>query len=260
MLGGIGGRRRRGQQRMRWLDGITDSMDVSLSELREMVMDREAWRAAIHGVAKSRTWLSDWTELNPNLSIPLPLLYMLLFSCSVMSDSLQPHGLQRTRLPRPSLCPRVCSNSCLLSWWCHPTISSSLALFSFGLQSFPASASFPMSWLFTSGGQSIRASASASVLPMNTQGWFPSGLTGLIFLLSKRLSGVFSSSTIWRHQFFSAQPSLWFNSHICTWLLEKIIAWTIRTFVSKVMSLLLNMLSRWFIAFLPSKHLWTSWL
>ena len=178
-----------------------------------------------------------------------------------MSDSLQPHRPQHDRLPCPSLCPRVCSNSCLLSWWCHPTISSSLALFSFGLQSFPASASFPMSWLFTSGGQSIRASVSASVLPMNTQGWFPSGLTGLIFLLSKRLSGVFSSSTIWRHQFFSAQPSLWFNSHICTWLLEKIIAWTIRTFVSKVMSLLFNMLSRFVITFFPrSKYLLISWL
>ena len=118
--------------------------------------------------------------------------------------------------PSPSL--RVCSNSCLLSRWCHPTISPSVSLFSFCPQSFPASGSFPISWLFTSGGQSIRASASASVLPMNIQGSFPLGLTGLISLLSKGLSRAFS--TIWKHQFFSTQPSLWSNSHIHTRLLK----------------------------------------
>ena len=97
-----------------------------------------------------------------------------------MSDSLKPHGLQCARFPCPSLCPGVCSDSCPLSRWCHLTISSSATLFSFCLQSFPASGSFPMSQLFTSGGQSIGVSASASVLPMNIQGWVPLGLTSLI--------------------------------------------------------------------------------
>ena len=126
-----------------------------------------------------------------------------------------------TRAPQGSLSftIRVRSNSWPLSQWCYLTISSSAALFSFCLQSFPASGSLPMSQLFTSGGQSI--GASASVLPMNIQGWFPLGLTGLIFLQSKRLSRVFSSTTIRKHQFFSTQPSLWSNSHIRTWLWVK---------------------------------------
>ena len=145
----------------------------------------------------------------------------LLFNCSVVSDSLQPHGLQHTRLPCPSPSPSVYPNSCPLSWWCHPTTSSSIAPFSSCPQSFPASGSFPMSWLYTSGGQSIGASASTSVLPMNMQGWFPLGLTGFISLLSKGLSRVFSSTTVWKHQFFGAQPSLQSNSHTHTWLLEK---------------------------------------
>ena len=114
--------------------------------------------------------------------------------------------LQHARLPSPSSSPRVCSNSCPLSQWCHPTISSSVAPFSSCLQSFLASESLSMSQLFTSGGQSIGASASASVLPMNIQGWFPLVLTGLISLLSKRLSRIFSSTTIWRQQLFSTQP------------------------------------------------------
>ena len=99
--------------------------------------------------------------------------------------------------------------------------SSSATPFSFCLQPFPASGSFPVSWLFTSGGQSIGTSASASILPMNIQGWFPLGLSGLICLLSKGISRVFSNITIWKHQFFGTQPSLWSNSHICTWPLEK---------------------------------------
>ena len=105
--------------------------------------------------------------------------------------------------------------------WCHPTTSSSVALFSSCPQSFPASGSFPMNWLFASGGQSIGASASASVFPMNIQGWFPLGLTGLISLQSKGLSRVFSNTTIQKHQCFGAQPSLWSNCHIHTWLLDK---------------------------------------
>ena len=116
-----------------------------------------------------------------------------------MSDSLRPHGLQDARPPCPSPTPRVYSNSCTLSRWCHPTISSSVIPFSSCLQSFPASGSFQMSQLFASGGQSI--GASALVLPMNIQGWFPLGLTGLNSLLSKGLSGVFSTITIWKQQF-----------------------------------------------------------
>ena len=144
---------------------------------------------------------------------------LLLFSHSVVSE--QPHGLQHSRLPCPSLFPRVCSNSCPLSQWCHPTISSSVAPFCSCPQSFPASGSFLMIWLFTSGGQSIRASVSASVLPMSIQGWFSLGLTGLISLLSKGFSKVFSSTIVLKNQFFGAQPSLWSSSHICTWLLKK---------------------------------------
>ena len=113
-----------------------------------------------------------------------------------------------------------CSNSCPLSHWCHPAISSSVAPFSFCLQPFPASGSFQMSQFFTSGGQSVGASASASVFPMNIWVWFPLGLTGLISLQSKGVSRVFSSTTVWMHQFFGAQLFLLSSSHIHTWLLE----------------------------------------
>ena len=113
-----------------------------------------------------------------------------------MSDSLRPHGLQHTRLPCPSLCPRVCSDSCPWSRQRQPTISSSVSPFSSCSQSFPTSRSFPMSWLLATGGQIIGASASASVLPMNIQGWFPLWLTGLISFLSKGLSRVFSNTTV----------------------------------------------------------------
>jgi len=139
-----------------------------------------------------------------------------------MSNSLRLHGLQHTRLLSPSLSPGVCSNSSPLSQWCYLTILSSVVPFPSCLQtSCPASRSLPMSSFFASGGQSIGASAIASVLLMNIQDWFPLGLTGLISLLSKGLWRVFSSSTIQKHQFFIYQPSLWSNSHICTWLLEK---------------------------------------
>ena len=144
---------------------------------------------------------------------------------SVVSDSLRPrqrvHGLQHTRPPCPSPTPGVYLNSRPLSWWCHLAISSSVIPFSSRLQSCPASGSFPVSQFFTSGGQRIEVSASASVLPLNIQGWFPLGLTGLISLQSKGFSRVFSSTTIQKHQFFSAQHSLWSNSHISTRLLEK---------------------------------------
>ena len=124
---------------------------------------------------------------------------LLFFSHSVMSDALQPHGLQHARLPSPSLSPGVCSNSCPLSQWCHSTLSPFVIPFSSFPQSFPASESFPVSRLFASGGHSFGVSASASVLPMNIQGWLPLGLTDLIPLLSKGLSRVFSSTTVWKH-------------------------------------------------------------
>ena len=131
-----------------------------------------------------------------------------------MSDSLPPHRLQHARLPCLPFYPRVCSNSCPLSQWCHSTISSSFSHFSSCPQSFPASGSFPISRLFTSGGQSIGALASAQVLPISIQGWFPLRLTGLISLLSKGLSKVFSSTTVWKYQFLGALPCLWSPSWI----------------------------------------------
>ena len=164
-----------------------------------------------------------------------------------MSDSLQPHELQHPRLLCPSLTPWVCSSSCLLSWWCHPTISSSVFPFSSCLKSFPASRSFPMSQYFASGGQSIGVSASASVLPVN----FLCGLTDGISLLSKALSRVqhhnSKVSILWCSAFFMVQLS---HLYMTT---GKIIVLTIWTFVSKMMSLLFNMLSRFVLAFPPRK-------
>ena len=136
-----------------------------------------------------------------------------------MSNSLWPHGLQQVMLPWPPLYPRVCSNSCPLSQWCCLTILTSVNPLSFRLHSFPTLGSFPVNWLFASGGQSIGASASTSVLPMNIQSWFPLGLTSLISFQYKRLSRVFSSAII-QKQFFGTQPSLWSNSHICIRLIE----------------------------------------
>ena len=183
-----------------------------------------------------------------------------LWSCSVTKSCpalCEPIDFSmHNRLPSPPLSPWVCSSSCPLSLWCYLTISFSATLFSFCLQSFPASGSFPMSRLFSSGGQSIgaSASASASVLPMNSQDWFPLGL--IISLLSEGLSRVFSSTTIEKQQFFSAQ--LFFmvqlsHPYVAT---GKTIALNIQTFFSKAMSLLFNMLSRFLIAFHPrSKYL-----
>ena len=145
-----------------------------------------------------------------------------------MSDSLQHYGLQHSSLPCPSVSPGVCSNSCSFSQWYYLTISFSAARFSSCLQSFPTSASFPMSQLFVPSGQSIRSSASASVLPKNIQSWFPLGLTDLISLLSKGLSRVFSSTMIQNYQFVGAQPSSWSNSHTHMWL--ALIIWKSVTF------------------------------
>ena len=142
-------------------------------------------------------------------------------SRSVVSDSLRPHELQHARPPCPSPTPRVHSDSRPSSWWCHPAISSSVVPFSSCPQSLPASESFPMSHLFVWGGQSTGVSALASFLPKTTQGWSPSEWTGWISLQSKGLSRVFSNTTVQKHQFFSTQLSLWSNSNIHTWLLEK---------------------------------------
>ena len=143
------------------------------------------------------------------LYLPLALFILSVqLSYSVMCDSLWPHGLQHARLPHPSPTPGVYSNSCPFSWWCHPTTSFSVVPFSSCLQSFPTSGSFQMGQLFVSGGQNIAVSASASVLPMNIQYWFPSGWTGWISLLSKGLSRVFSNTTVQKHQFFGTQPFL----------------------------------------------------
>ena len=142
-----------------------------------------------------------------------------------MSHSLQPHGLQHTRPPCPSPTPGVYSDSCPLNPCCHPTILCSVIPFSSCLHSCPTSGSFPMSQFFASGGQSIGVSASASVLPMNIQDWFPLGWTDWISLQSKGLSRVSSNSTLQKHQFFGDKLSLWFNSHIHTWLLEKPKPW-----------------------------------
>ena len=179
---------------------------------------------------------------------------------SVVSDSLWPHGLQHAWLPCPSPTPTAYSNSCPSCGWCHPTISSSVGSFSSPFQSFPASESFPVSQFFTSVGQSIAVSASASVLPMNIQDWFPLGWTGWISLQSKGLwrnlqHHSSKASILWRPAFFIVQHS---HPYMTT---GKTIAMTRWTFVGKVMSLLFNMLSRLVIAFLPrSKHLLISWL
>ena len=159
--------------------------------------------------------------------------------------------MQHIRPPCPSLSPRVCPSSCPLNWWCHSNHLILCHPLLFYLQSFPALASFPVSRLFPSGGQSIGASAIASVLPMNIQGWFPLGLTGLISLQSKRLSSIFPRTTVRKHQFFGTPPSLWSEFHVYM-ITGKSTALTIWTFVGKMMPLLFNMLSRFVIAFLPT--------
>ena len=268
MLGKTEGRRRRGRQRIRWLGDVTDSMDMSLSKLCELVMDREAWCAAIHGVTKNQTRLSDWTlpckvtlswvprirvwasPLGGGISIrvaeqgncffflkPRGILWflkLLLFSCFwfFATPWAAAHQASLFFIIFWSLLKLMSVMS--FSQWCHLAIPSSVVPFSSCLQSFPVSGSFPVSQFFTSGGQSIGASASASVLPMNIQDWFPLGLTSLISLLFKGLSRVFSSTTVWKHQFFGAQPSLWSNSHIHSYTTTgKTIALAIRIFVHK---------------------------
>ena len=173
---------------------------------------REAW---------SKKQANKWkTRIGPCICmakslhcLPETVTTLLIGSCCSVAklgpSLLWPHGLQHTGLPCPPLSPGACSNSHPFSQWCHPTISSSVVPFSSWSQSFAASGSFPLSWLFTSGGQSIGASVSESALPMNIQGWFSLGLPGLVSLQSKGLSRVFSNTTVQKHQFFSTQLSLW---------------------------------------------------
>ena len=175
-------------------------------------------------IALRKKWVGPCKEHStvpgPSKRFTVILLLSFQFS-SIMSDSLWPHELQHARPPCLSPTPRVHSNSCPLSRWCHPAISSSVVPFSPCPQSLPATGSFPMSQLFAWGGQSIGVSASASVLPMNTQDWSPLKWTGWIFLQSKGLSRVFSNTIVQKHQFFGAQPSSQSNSHIHIWPLEK---------------------------------------
>ena len=165
--------------------------------------DRGAWQATVHGITKSQIllkWLSTYTYINS-----------VQFNRSVVSDSLWPHGLQHTRLPRSSTTPGAYSNSHPLHQWCHETISSSVIPFSSHLQSFPTSGSFQMSQFFASGGPSIGVSASESVLPMHIRDWSPLEWTGWISSQSKELSRVFSNTAVQKHQFFGAQlfPYIW---------------------------------------------------
>ena len=166
-------------------------------------------------------WLRLWASSGEGTgSIPAPgtQFSSVVQSCPILCDLMD---YSTPRPPCPSIISGAYSNSCPLSLWCHPTISSSVLPFSSCPQSFPASRSFQMSQLFASGGQSIAVSTSTSVPPMNTQDWSPLGWTGWISLQSKGHSRVFSNTTVQKHQFFNPQPSLWSNSHIHTWLLEK---------------------------------------
>ena len=173
-----------------------------------------------HILESNQVWPSDWMFGKRKDVIQFSSVQ---FSCSVTSNSLWPHESQHARPPYPSLTPGVYSNSCPLSVsrWCHPAISFSVVPFSSCPQSLPASGFFPMSQHFAWSGQSIGVSASASVLPMNTQDWSPLGWTGWISLQFKELSRVFSNTTVQKHQFFSTQLSSQSNSHIHTWPLEK---------------------------------------
>ena len=191
-------------------DWATFHFHMLLSQVTQMGSSNVcAWLTLLHTVGAY-----GWQSLYPS-SQRVWECEQLLFSHSVMSKSVT----QWTAAHQAFLSFTI-SNSCPLSQWCHPTISSSVVPFGSCLQSFPASGSFPMSQLFMSGGQSVRVSASASVLPMNSQDWFPLGLNGWIFLQSKGLSRVFSNNTAKKHQFFSAQISLWSTSPIHPWLLE----------------------------------------
>ena len=186
-------------------------------------MSRENFIKARSSVEREREQMSKFTVWWQKLCVGKAS--SVQFSHSVESDSLRPHKLQHARPHYTSPTPGVYPNSCPSSRWCHPAISSSVIPFSSCPQSLPAPGSFPMSQLFAWGGQSIGVSASASVLPMNTQDWSPLGWTGWTSLQCKGLSRVFSNTNVQKHQFFGAQLSSQSNSHIHTWPLEKPWPW-----------------------------------
>ena len=209
-----------------------DSVQFSCSVVSDCdLMDCRPPSSSVHGISQARilewvsisfstgsSWARDWGHIScigrwilyhwATREVPTLMISSIQFSLSVMSDSSRPHGPQHARPPCPLPTARLYSNSSPLSRWCHPTISSSVVPFSYCLQSFPASGSFQISQLFISVGQNIGVSASTSVLPMNTQEWFPLGWTGRISLQSKGLSRVFSNTTVQKHQFFGTQISL----------------------------------------------------
>ena len=218
--------------------GLTWLMEME--RVFQAICIREQWKVYIERVILSSSLRGDYRSIKCSLSLNylyfcyyfLNILFingsivdltMLISSVELLNHLrlLQPHGQLHTRLPCPSSTPGAYSNSFLSSQWYYPTISFSVDPFSSHIQSFPESGSFPMSQLFASGGQSIGVSASASVLPMNIQDWFPLGWTGWISLRSKGLSRVFSNTTVQKHQIFGARLSLYSNSHIHTLLLEK---------------------------------------
>ena len=203
MLEKLEGRRRRGQQRMRWLNGIINSMDMSLSKLQETVKDREVWHSAIHGAAKGQTGMRDWTRRALLFATPWTAAHKASLS---IANSRSLRKLMSTELVKPSN---------------HLILYCPLFLLLSVFPSIRVFASGGMSLFFASGGQSIGVSVLALVLSMNTQDWSPLGWTGLISLQSKELSRVFSNTTVQKHQFFGTQLSLWSNSHIHTWLQEK---------------------------------------
>ena len=186
-------------------------------------MDKEMWECKYTSLRQKDMLAFVTTWMKPEDIMPSEISHIssVQLSHSVVSDSLWPHESQHARPPCPSPTPRVYSNPCPSSRWCHPAISSSVIPFSSCPQSLPASGSFPISQRFTWGGQSIGVSASASVLPMNTQDWSPLGWTGWISLQSKGLWRVFSNTIVQKHQFFGAQLSSQSNSHIHTWTLGK---------------------------------------
>ena len=207
----------------RWVRslGREDPLEEGMAPHSTLLAWESHWQrslaATVHDVTKSRIQLGQ-LSMQACVSVEFSSVQ---FSRSFVSNSLWPHESQHARPPCPSPTPGVHSDSCPLSQWCHPAISSSVVPFSSCSQSLPASGSFPVSQLFAWGGQSIRVSASASFLPVNTQDWSPLGWTGLITLQSKALSRVFSNTTVQKHQFFSAQLSSQCNSFIHTWPLEK---------------------------------------
>ena len=188
---------------------------------KECGYDGWPWSMLDEGWAEERAEGRDWLLESGGIDVVAVFVVIVVQSLSHVQLFATPYTAA-CQAPLSFTISRVCSNSHPLSWWCYLTISSSATLYSSCSRSFPAPGSFSMSWFFTSDGQSAGASASASVLPMNIQSWFSLGWTSWISLQSEGLSRVFSNSTVQKHQFFGAQPSLWSSSHIHTWRLEKL--------------------------------------